>query len=59
MFAFGRRTHVFISYRREDGADIAGRMRDWLVANRRLRKEDVFMDVATLLPGAPFMQVID
>src|SRR5690349_13699027 len=59
MIAFGRRTQVFISYRREDGADIAGRMRDWLVANRGLRKEDVFMDVATLLPGAPFMQVID
>ncbi len=50
---------VFISYRREDGADAAGRIRDWLVQTWHLAKDDVFMDVTGILPGADFMQVID
>jgi len=49
---------VFISYRREDAADAAGRIRDWLVQTRRIAREDIFMDVTAILPGANFMQVI-
>jgi hypothetical protein len=33
-------------------------MRDWLVQTRRVGKEDVFMDVTAILPGADFMRVI-
>jgi hypothetical protein len=50
---------VFISYRREDAADVAGRIRDWLVQTWNLARENVFMDVSTILPGADFEQVID
>jgi branched-chain amino acid transport system substrate-binding protein len=50
---------IFISYRREDAADAAGRIRDWLVQTRRVAKEDVFMDVTGILPGADFMEVIE
>jgi branched-chain amino acid transport system substrate-binding protein len=50
---------IFISYRREDAADAAGRIRDWLVQTHRITRDDIFMDVATILPGADFMQVIE
>src|SRR5258706_15381252 len=50
---------VFISYRREDAADIAGRIRDWLIKTWHLSKENVFMDVTGIPAGADFMQVID
>jgi hypothetical protein len=50
---------TFISYRREDAADIAGRMRDWLVQVGRVPQANVFMDVTAILPGQDFMQVID
>lgn len=50
---------IFISYRREDAADAAGRIRDWLVQERRVAKDDVFMDVTAILPGANFMHVIE
>lgn len=50
---------VFISYRREDAADVAGRIRDWLVQNWHIPRDNVFMDVTTILPGADFAQVID
>jgi TIR domain len=48
---------VFISYRREDAADIAGRIHDWLI--RRIPEDDVFMDVTHIPFGALFMQVIE
>jgi hypothetical protein len=56
MAAKGKK--IFISYRREDAADVAGRIRDWLVQTRRITREDIFMDVSTILPGADFMKVI-
>lgn len=49
---------IFISYRREDASDVAGRIRDWLVQTRRITRDDIFMDVAAILPGADFMKVI-
>ena len=42
---------VFLSYRREDAGDVAGRIRDWLVQTRRIAREDIFMDVTAILPG--------
>jgi hypothetical protein len=54
-----KRRKVFISYRREDAADAAGRIRDWLVQTNRIAREDVFMDVETILPGADFVSVIE
>jgi hypothetical protein len=50
---------LFISYRREDAADIAGRIRDWLVQSLHMPPENVFMDVTTILPGADFTHVIE
>lgn len=50
---------IFISYRREDAADVAGRIRDWLAQERRVAKDDVIMDVTAILPGADFMRVIE
>src|SRR5262249_39619650 len=49
---------VFRSSRREDAADVAGRIREWLVHTRRIAREEIFMDVPAILPGANFMQVI-
>lgn len=57
MAAKGKK--IFISYRREDASDIAGRIRDWLVQTRRIAREDIFMDVTAILPGADFMQVVE
>lgn len=57
MAAKGKK--IFISYRREDAADAAGRIRDWLVQTRRIAREDIFMDVTAILPGAEFMKVIE
>jgi hypothetical protein len=54
-----RKQKIFISYRREDAADVAGRIRDWLVQIWNIPQENVFMDVATILPGADFEHVID
>src|SRR5215469_13304051 len=50
---------VFISYRREDATDIAGRIRDWLIKSWHLAKDKVFMDVTGVPAGADFMQFID
>jgi TIR domain len=50
---------IFISYRREDAADVAGRIRDWLVQTQHVARDDVFMDVITLLPGTDFIQAIE
>ncbi|HEX9036607.1 MAG TPA: TIR domain-containing protein [Ktedonobacterales bacterium] len=50
---------IFISYRREDAADISGRIRDWLVQTKRAARDDIFMDVTAILPGADFLQEIE
>jgi hypothetical protein len=50
---------IFISYRREDAADAAGRIRDWLVQTKGIAREDVFVDVEAILPGADFAHVIE
>jgi hypothetical protein len=50
---------IFVSYRREDAADIAGRIRDWLVQVGHIPQANVFMDVTAILPGEDFMQVVD
>ena len=48
---------VFISYRRADTDALAGRLRDRMVAG--LSGWNVFMDVASVEPGANFKEVID
>jgi len=55
----GKGGKIFISYRREDAADVAGRIRDWLVQTQHVAHDDVFMDVTTLLPGTDFIQAIE
>lgn len=47
---------VFLSYRREDTAGRAGRLRDSLVA--RLGASNVFQDVGSVGPGDPFDKAI-
>jgi hypothetical protein len=54
-----KRRKIFISYRREDAADAAGRIRDWLVQTKGIARDDVFMDVEAILPGADFVRVIE
>jgi hypothetical protein len=48
---------TFISYRREDAAGYAGRLRESL--ERRLGVSRVFRDVDTLRPGQDFVQAIE
>ena len=48
---------TFISYRREDAAGYAGRLRESL--ERRLGSARVFRDVDTLRPGQDFVQAIE
>src|SRR5262249_56642076 len=55
----GKKGKIFISYRRDDAEDAAGRIRDWLIQTRRLAREDIFTDVTAILPGADFLQVIE
>jgi hypothetical protein len=43
---------IFISYRRDDSAAIAGRIRDWLV--QRVPSADVFFDVDSIQYGVDF-----
>jgi TIR domain len=45
---------IFISYRREDSAEVCGRMYDWLT--NRLPPENVYKDVDAIPFGADFMQ---
>ena len=47
-------TKIFISYRRDDSADVAGRIYDWLVAH--FRPENVFIDVDNIPPGVDFRE---
>ena len=48
---------TFISYRREDAAGYAGRLRESL--ERKLGAARVFRDVDTLRPGQDFVQAIE
>ena len=48
---------TFISYRREDAAGYAGRLRESL--ERKLGSARVFRDVDTLRPGQDFVQAIE
>src|SRR5215813_12805714 len=56
MAAKGKK--VFLSYRREDAGDIARLIRESLVQTGRIARDEIFMDVTAILPGANFMQVI-
>ncbi len=47
---------IFLNYRREDSAGIAGRLFDRLCVE--LGRENVFRDLDTLVPGADFTKVI-
>ena len=49
-------SQIFISYRREDSAGYAGRLRESL--ERRLGKGAVFRDVDALEPGQDFVDII-
>ena len=47
---------IFISYRREDSQELAGRLFDRLA--QRFGKDRVFRDIDAIDPGARFAQVI-
>src|SRR6185503_2219979 len=48
---------IFVSYRREDSAGHAGRLFDRLVEH--FGREQIFMDIDTIEPGADFVTVIE
>src|SRR5262249_20514601 len=50
---------IFISYRREDADESAGRIRDWLTQPKRVPPGNLFMDVHDVPPGANFVQAIE
>src|SRR5438034_10553702 len=50
-------TQVFLSYRRDDAPDAAGRIHDRLIA--KYSSDRIFMDVDTIPPGIDFRRVID
>lgn len=47
-----RKRNIFISYRRDQAAGIAGRLSDHL--SRHFGEDQVFMDVTAILPGSDF-----
>src|SRR4051794_26631938 len=47
---------VFVSYRREDTGDAAGRLVDTL--RPRLRRTRIFLDVDTIAPGQDFVEKV-
>lgn len=47
-----RKRNIFISYRHDQAAGIAGRLSDHL--SRHFGEDQVFMDVASILPGSDF-----
>ncbi len=51
------KSKIFISYRREDTAPYAGRLRDALV--NQFGAQQVFMDIYTIRPGEHFTKVIE
>src|SRR5215468_10688662 len=50
---------IFISYRREDADESAGRIRDWLTQPRRVPPGNLFMDVHDVQAGANFVQAVE
>jgi hypothetical protein len=48
---------VFISYRRDDSIESAGRIYDWLAS--RLPEDSVFIDVDSILAGADFREALE
>jgi len=48
---------IFISYRRDDTSGYAGRLYDQMSAH--FGEEHVFMDVADIVPGSDFVQVLE
>lgn len=48
---------IFISYRRDDSAGEAGRLRDHLAA--RFGQDQLFMDIEAIAPGLDFTQAIE
>lgn len=54
MIGNGTKMKIFISYRRADTADQAGRIVDTLIS--RFGPESIFMDVSSILPGADFAE---
>ena len=48
---------IFISYRRDDSAGFAGRLRDRLV--QRFPRNEIFMDVDNIAAGADFVSVLE
>jgi hypothetical protein len=50
-------THIFVSYRRSDSADIAGRVYDRLIG--RFGKDPVFKDVDSIPLGLDFKEYLD
>ncbi|MBL8134234.1 MAG: TIR domain-containing protein [Anaerolineae bacterium] len=50
-------TRIFISYRRQDSEGHVGRLYDHLL--KHFRAEDIFMDVASIEPGADFVDALE
>lgn len=50
-------SRIFINYRRQDSEGYVGRLYDHLVEH--FQREDIFMDVDTIRPGADFIQVLE
>jgi uracil-DNA glycosylase family 4 len=50
-------SRIFINYRRQDSEGHVGRLYDHLT--RHFKRDDVFMDVDSIPPGADFIQVLD
>ncbi|MBK8027096.1 MAG: TIR domain-containing protein [Chloroflexi bacterium] len=50
-------TRIFISYRRQDSEGHVGRLYDHLL--KHFRPEDIFMDVASIEPGADFVDALE
>ncbi len=50
-------SRIFINYRRQDSEGYVGRLYDHLV--QHFHRDDVFMDVDSIPPGADFVQVLE
>lgn len=50
-------SRIFINYRRQDTEGYVGRLYDHLIEH--FQREDIFMDVDTIRPGADFVQVLE
>jgi uncharacterized membrane protein YeaQ/YmgE (transglycosylase-associated protein family) len=50
-------SRIFISYRRSDTSDAAGRLYDRLT--QRFSRDQIFMDIDTIKPGMDFVEIIE